>query len=144
MAECGAEEVAVATVLDGADAPAKAASAAQRVESLLAWLEEHKYLSQARFVESRVHARASRFGNLRIRSELKQHAVALSPEVAHSLRDSELERARQVCARRFDAAALSPAERARQSRFLAGRGFSPETIRRVLRGGPPPDEAEGD
>ena len=144
VAECGAEEVAVASGLDGASTPAEAASPAQRVESLLDWLEVHEYLSQERFVESRVHARASRFGNLRIRSELKQHAVALSPEVAHSLRDSELERARHVCARKFDAAPLSPAERARQSRFLAGRGFSPETIRRVLRGVPPPEEAEGD
>ena len=106
---------------------------AARVESLLDWLEAHQHLSQERFVESRVHARAPRFGNLRIRQELKQHQVALTPDVAQALRDSELQRAATVRARKFAEPPSNSAERARQSRFLAGRGFSPEVIGRVLR-----------
>jgi regulatory protein len=106
---------------------------AARVDALLDWLEAHKYLSQERFVESRVHARASRFGNLRIRQELQQHQVALSSEAAQALRDSELERARAVLARKFSAPPAGMAERAKQARFLAGRGFSPEVIARALR-----------
>ena len=86
-----------------------------------------------RFVESRVHARSSRFGNLRIRQELKQHQVALSPEAAQALAASELQRARDVRARKFAEAPASAAERAKQARFLAARGFSPEVIGRVLR-----------
>ena len=103
-----------------------------RVDALLDWLEAHNYLSHERFAESRVHARAPRFGNLRIRQELKQHQVALSADAAQALRDSELQRARAVLERKFAAAPANQAERARQARFLAGRGFSPEVIARAL------------
>jgi regulatory protein len=104
-----------------------------RVEAVLDWLEVHQYLSQERFVESRVHARAARFGNLRIRQELKLHQVALSPDAALALKESELHRARAVRERKFASWPASLAERAKQARFLAGRGFSPEVIGRVLR-----------
>ena len=109
------------------------AAPAERVEALLDWLEAHKYLSQERFVESRVHARAARFGNLRIRRELKQHQAALTPEAAQALKASEFERACTVLQRKFGNAPADREERARQARFLAGRGFSPEVISRALR-----------
>ncbi len=108
-------------------------AAAGRVDALLDWLEANRYLSQARFIESRVDARAARFGNLRIRQELALHQAVLSPEAAQALRDSELERARAVHARKFQNPPSTAAEHAKQARFLAGRGFSPDTIRRVLR-----------
>ena len=110
-----------------------AASPAARVDAVLDWLEAQQHLSQERFVESRVHARAPRFGNLRIRQELKQHQVALPPQAAQALRDSELQRALAVRERKFDAPPSNLAERARQARFLAGRGFSPDVIARALR-----------
>jgi regulatory protein len=119
-----------------AAAGAETEDAAARVEAVLDWLEANGYLSQERFVESRVHARSARFGNLRIRQELKQHQVALGPEAAQALKDSELQRARAVRARKFASWPATAAERARQGRFLAGRGFSPEVIGRALRGGP--------
>jgi regulatory protein len=108
-------------------------SAATRVEAVLDWLEAHKYLSNERFAESRVHARASRFGNLRIRQELKQHQVALAPEVASALASSELQRARDVLSRRYSEPPATPTERAKRARFLAARGFSPNVIGRALR-----------
>ncbi len=110
-----------------------AASPAERVDAVLDWLETHQHLSQERFVESRIHARAPRFGNLRIRQELKQHQVALPALAAQALRDSELQRALAVRERKFDAPPSNLAERARQARFLAGRGFSPDVIARALR-----------
>ena len=122
-----------------AGAPPHDSTPAERVEVVLDWLEAHQYLSQERFAESRVHARESRFGNLRIRQELKQHQVVLSADAALALRDSELQRARAVRERKFASWPLSPAERAKQARFLAGRGFSPEVIRRALRGSADPD-----
>jgi regulatory protein len=110
------------------------ADAAQgRVEALLDWLESHRYLSQERFVESRVYARAARFGNLRIRQELAQHDVALPGRTERLLADSELERAQAVWARKFAGPPANAAEHARQVRFLAGRGFSAEVIHNVLR-----------
>jgi regulatory protein len=48
------------------------------------------------------------------------------------LKDTEAERARAVWAARFGRAPADAAERARQMRFLAQRGFSAETIRSVL------------
>ena len=103
------------------------------VEALLDWLEANRFLSAERFAESRVHAREARFGNRRIRAELAQHGVALAPEVARALAASELQRAAAVRERRFQEPPKDAAERAAQARFLAGRGFSPEVIQRVLR-----------
>jgi regulatory protein len=66
------------------------------VDALLEWLQAHRYLSDARFVESRVNARSARYGNLRIRQELGQHGAVLDSDVAERLKDSELARARAV------------------------------------------------
>lgn len=118
------------------DTGAARAEAESAVEALLDWLQAQRYLSEQRFVESRVHARAGRFGNLRIRQELAQHGVALDAEAAQRLRDTELERCREVWARKFGGERPSDAAaRAKQMRFLAARGFSADVIRRVLQAG---------
>lgn len=108
------------------------------VDALLDWLESHRHLSGERFAESRVHARAARYGNLRIRQELARHDLALAPDAAEALRASELARARDVWQRKFGAAApaADAAARARQARFLAGRGFPADVIRRVVNDDP--------
>jgi regulatory protein len=121
----------------------EAVDPAGEVDALLAWLIANRYLSDARFVESRVNACAARYGNLRIRQELGQHGAALDSATAERLRDSELSRARAVWVRKYGGEpATSAAERARQMRFLAGRGFSTEVVRRVVRG--TPDDGDGD
>jgi regulatory protein len=125
--------VAEAEAAADAGAPAAELAPSARVDALLDWLEAHNHLSHERFVESRVHARAARFGNLRIRQELKQHQLILSADAAQALKDSELERACAVLARKFAHPPANQAERAKQGRFLAGRGFSPEVIARALR-----------
>ena len=104
-----------------------------RVTEVLDWLEAKRYLSQQRFAESRIHLRAARHGNLRIQQELAQHGIALDAQTAQALRASEVERAREVWSRKFDAPAVDAASRARQARFLTGRGFAADTVRRVLR-----------
>jgi regulatory protein len=131
-------------------ATGSAGSAAERIDRLLDDLTASGYLSEERFVESRLHARAGRFGADRIRQELAQHGLRLNPEQHEALRNSEFERALDVWQRRFghlavdaaDAArdgepAADPtaaaAERARQGRFLLARGFAAEVVRRVLR-----------
>ena len=118
-------------------APAEATSATARVEAVLDWLEAHSYLSQQRFVESRLRTRCERHGNLRIRQELAQHGVSLPAETENALRESELNRARAVWERKFGRAGVavesSTATAAKQARFLTSRGFSAEVIRKVLR-----------
>lgn len=105
------------------------------VEALLDSLEAARHLSDARFAESRVHARAARQGTARIRQELSRHGVELDADTARQLRDTELARAREVWRRKFggEAPADAPA-RAKQMRFLAARGFAAEVIRRLVGG----------
>lgn len=109
------------------------ADAQPEVEALLDWLEANRFLCDERFVDSRVHAREARFGNLRIRSELAQHGVALPIEQVRALEETELARAAAVREHRFASLPCDAAARAAQSRFLAGRGFSPDVIHRLMR-----------
>ena len=103
------------------------------VDEALAWLVAQGYLSDTRFMQSRVHVRAQRFGNLRIRQELAGHQLELSPEAASALQASEVDRAREVRARKFRVAPSNAADAAKQARFLTQRGFSSEVVQRVLR-----------
>ena len=115
-----------------ADAATCIEAAAARVDSLLEWLHANKYLSEERFVESRVHARASRFGTRRIEQELAQHGVALDPNTRVTLRETELSRAKDVWARKYGQPPADASERMRQMRFLAARGFSSDVVRQVV------------
>lgn len=103
--------------------------------ALLDELAARGYLSEARFVESRLNTRSARFGSQRIRQELAQHGLKLSAEQQEALRATELERAREVWRRKFGEQPPTDAtERARQARFLAGRGFAAEIVAKLLRG----------
>ncbi len=124
--------------LDGSTLTRRAPPSAETqasVDNLLDELAASGLLSETRFVEARVRTRAARHGNLRIAQELARHGLGLSAEEAQGLKSSEFSRAQEVWLRKFGAAASDARERARQMRFLAGRGFSAEVIRRVIRGG---------
>jgi regulatory protein len=103
------------------------------VDALLGELAANGHLSESRFVEARVRVRAERHGNLRIRQELAQHGLQLGPDEEQELKESEYARAKQVLQCKFGAPASDAAGRARQARFLAGRGFSADVVRHVLR-----------
>ena len=118
--------------------------AAGEVEDVLGWLVVNNYLSDDRFAESRVQARSARYGNLRIRNELAQHGVKLAPEVEADLAASEFERATAVWQRKFGLAPADANEQARQARFLTGRGFSSQVVRRLVRRSGSRGEAPGD
>jgi regulatory protein len=125
-----------------ADAAACAEAAAARVDTLLDWLVAQKYLNEERFIESRVHARAPRFGTRRIEQELSQHGVALDPGTRATLRESELSRARDVWARKYPQPPRDAAERMRQMRFLAARGFAGDVVRQVVPKAKPASESD--
>ncbi len=110
------------------------AEAAEQLEALLDELVAARLLSNERFAESLVHRRADRYGAATIRHELRTHGLdeTLVRNHVAELERTELERARAVWARRFGVRPASLAERARQTRFLLARGFSAETVRRVL------------
>lgn len=124
-----------AAELEAADAVATPTpTPTTEVDAVLDWLECGGHLSQQRFIESRVHARQARFGNLRIRHELQQHGLSLDDATRQALQQTELQRAQDVWRKKFKQPAADAAGRLRQMRFLAGRGFSQEVVRQVLRG----------
>jgi regulatory protein len=112
------------------------AESAEQLASLLAALEAKNLLSEARFVEVLARSRGARFGAARIRQELRTHQVQddLVRPVVDQLRQSEFERARALWERKFGTPAADAAARIRQMRFLAGRGFSADVIRKIVRG----------
>ena len=108
-------------------------SALQMVAQLLDELQASGYLSEARFIESRIHHRAQKWGVHRIQQEMRQHHIAIPPEAMDALKQTELARAREVWQRKFSAAASTAAERAKQTRFLMNRGFSTDTIQALFK-----------
>lgn len=121
------------------------------VDQLLDWLEVRGYVSDTRFVESRVRMRQSRFGTVRIQQELRQHGLSLDLDARQALRLTEEQRAREVWRKKYSAPAADATGRVRQMRFLAGRGFSSDVVCRVVLTGarsdddtaPDPDGADG-
>lgn len=104
------------------------------LDALLGWLEEQGFLSDTRFAESLVRRRMGRYGNSRIRQELKNHQVAdMLPDGAmQELIQNEATRAHDVWERKFGTRPADAKERARQMRFLQQRGFSSDAIRKVM------------
>jgi regulatory protein len=106
------------------------------LDAVLDALERENWLSDSRFTESLVHRRASRLGAGRIVGELKRHAVSstLIEETAAQLRETELARAQAVWRKKYGQLPETPAERAKQVRFLMSRGFSQATVAKILKG----------
>ena len=112
----------------------KLAPYADCAESLAAVLEElasRKQLSDERFAEARAHWLSRKYGAAKIRQDLKAHGVA-DAIIARASNDGEAERARTILARKYREPATTPQAKARRARFLQGRGFSYDTIRRML------------
>ena len=114
------------------------AESAEQLDALLDDLQAQRWLSEERFAEQLVNGRGVRFGPLRIRQELAQHRLSneIVAPLLDNLRRTERQRAREVWQRRFDALPADLAERGRQQRFLAQRGFSSDAIGWVLKGAP--------
>jgi len=100
-------------------------------------LQAKGFISEQRVVASVVNRRAAKFGLSRIRQELQEKGLApeLVAEAVSGLRTTELARAREVWQKKFGKSPQDAAERARQMRFLASRGFGGDTIHRVVSGG---------
>ena len=112
------------------------AESPEQIEAVLSELEAKGLLSAQRFADSVLHRKAARFGAARLQAELAQHQLPadIAREATQALRDTEFERAHALWVRRYGEIPATPEDKARQMRFLAGRGFSGEVIRRVVRG----------
>ena len=94
------------------------------------------FINEGRVIDSVVHRRSAKLGAARIRQELQ--AKGLEPEAVaqavNGLKASETARAFAVWHKKFEGPATTPAERAKQVRFLVSRGFGGEAIARVVSG----------
>jgi regulatory protein len=108
----------------------------EQLAQLLDDLQAKDFISEARVVESVINRRAARFGAARIKYELQNKGLSAGAvaDAVQRLKGSELERARDIWRRKFDGPAPDAAGRAKQMRFLAGRGFGGDVIGRVVAG----------
>ena len=111
------------------------AESAEAVEVLLDELAARGWLSEVRFAESRANTLSRKFGSRKIEYDLKSRGVSaevIERTVERAL-EQELDNCRAAWLKKFGVQPQSAAEHGRQMRFLAGRGFSAETVRRVLK-----------
>ena len=109
----------------------------EQIEQLLDALAARGWLSESRFAESRANTLARKFGSRKIEHDLRNRGVsaAVVEQTVQHVLAQELENCRAAWQRKFAALPQNAAERGRQMRFLAGRGFSAESVRLVLKAG---------
>ena len=105
------------------------------IPGLLDDFERRGWLSERRVVDQVLASRRRRFGAQRIAHELRGKGLsdAAIAGAQLQLQESELETARAVWMKKFGVMPANARDKARQMRFLQGRGFSLDIIRRLLR-----------
>ena len=99
-------------------------------------LERAGLLSDARFAEAYLRSHGDRLGAAKLRHALRGKGVdagTVDAQIAAAGLPDEIERARDVWARKFPAPPADAREWGRQARFLQSRGFSADVIRRILK-----------
>jgi regulatory protein len=93
------------------------------------------FINEQRVADSLAYRRGAKLGTARVVQELKAKGVDAQAvqEATAALKATEFERARAVWRKKFGTQAAD-ADRLKQLRFLASRGFAPEVIRRVVGG----------
>jgi regulatory protein len=105
------------------------------LEVLLDDLARRGWLSDARFAEASIRSKARRYGPLKLTHTLRAKGVD-EEAIAAGFRAAGLDGASSVAsvwATRFKAAPADEREKARQVRFLQGRGFPLDDIFRFLK-----------
>ena len=113
------------------------AESAEQIETLLDQFVARGWLSEARFAESRANTLSRKFGSRKIEYDLKSRGVSdeVVERTVEQARIQELANCRAAWQKKFGVLPRDAAERGRQMRFLAGRGFSAEAVRQVLKDG---------
>jgi regulatory protein len=104
------------------------------IEPLLDTLVAKNWLSDQRFAESYVADHQARAGCVKLAHDLRQRGVAdfLIETVLAKSQDSEIERARAIWQKKFGMPPVNVHDKARQIRFLQGRGFSHKVIQSAM------------
>ena len=94
------------------------------------------FINEQRVADSVAYRRGAKLGTARVVQELKAKGVDPDAvaQAAAALKATELDRAREVWRKKFGNTAQGSADRSKQMRFLASRGFAPEVIRKAVGG----------
>ena len=113
------------------------AESLEALEAVLDQLTGAGLQSDARFAEALVRVRGQGYGAARLKHELRQRGVsdALVNNALEPAHASEAQRLFRVWEKRFGQPPTDLAERAKQQRFLAARGFSPGLYQALERRG---------
>jgi len=111
------------------------AAAGEDLEMILDELAQRGWLSDARFAEQTIRAKARRFGPLKLAQHLRARGVGEEAIAAgfHAAGEEGIASIEAVWKTRFRTRPTQDRELARQARFLQGRGFAVDDILRFLR-----------
>jgi regulatory protein len=106
------------------------------LEKALDELQAKDFINEQRVVDSVLHRRSAKLGTARIKQELQSKGLDAGAvlDAVDLLKSTELERAKEVWRKKFNAAPENASERGKQMRFLMSRGFGSEAIRKVITG----------
>lgn len=103
-------------------------------DSVLDACEEKGWIDEHRYVNVYLRSKRNRFGIRKLLSELESKGI--SRKVLQKFKGEillgEFEAARLIWSKKFSETPINPVERSKQVRFMIGRGFEQETIKRVL------------
>jgi regulatory protein len=127
----------------GEDAASSTDTASADIAQALDQLAAAGLIDEGRVAESVLNHRGRSHGVRRLRQDLQAKGLdaELVQATLHQARNTELARAREVWQRRFGQPPADAAERARQLRFLLGRGFETGTALKVVQGDAEEDPA---
>ncbi|QEL54633.1 recombination regulator RecX [Chromobacterium paludis] len=111
------------------------ADSAEQLESVLDELAAANWQSDDRFAQQYAASKGAKFGSRRLSQEMRQRGVD-DDTIRQALagRD-DLASAREQWRKKFGRPPADAAEKAKQYRFLAQRGFPADVIRQVITGG---------
>jgi regulatory protein len=107
------------------------AESPEALAALLDHLVSRKQLSDERFAAERARSLSRKYGPAKIREDLKARGI-VQDLIEHLSVGAEAERAKAILTRKYREPAASREERAKRARFLQGRGFSYDAIKKAL------------
>ena len=110
------------------------AGSSEALCGVLDLLLSKRQVSDERFAQERARVLSRKYGAARIKHELRSKGVADEIVQRAASIDGELERASAILSRKYREPATTREERAKRARFLQGRGFSYDIIRRLVVG----------
>ncbi len=129
------EAVALGDESPGSTIPAE-------IEALLDEFTLKGWLSEERYVEQSVNRLSRRYGTRRVMQNLQSKGIKTESVQASKpyLESVALATAKALLDRKYRAAAVSKEDRSKRVRFLQGRGFDYDVIRKALRDSGSEDE----